>query len=164
MGRDKRIMEKNKEEEILKKAIGKAIEKGYSPPWWLCEFNVIDPKDDAYYFSDNTHLEKAQERFEWHKKTFSNNRPAILGIYPKMDYYYQIIFSYEFAIAFWGETPLVWGCYCCGDEANANDDKWHKLCDCQNIKRLGVKKWKWHLQQMVLEEKPLEYLEKFIND
>lgn len=49
------------------------------------------------------------------------------------------IFSHEFAKAFWGE----------------------EVCEME-CSVVETKKWKYHLQQMVLEEKPLKYLEKFL--
>lgn len=49
-----------------------------------------------------------------------------------------IIFSHEFAKAFWGESGMPWT-------------------------GIGyLPKWKHHLQQMVLEKEPLKYLEKFL--
>ena len=51
--------------------------------------------------------------------------------------YYGTIFFHNFAKAFWffdGETHL----------------------------KAGLDEWQWHLQQMVLEEKPLQYLKKFL--
>ena len=59
--------------------------------------------------------------------------------------YYKIIFSHDFAKAFWGEenypiTEIEYG--------------GHKV--------LLDKVWKARLQQMVLEKEPLKYLEKFI--
>lgn len=50
---------------------------------------------------------------------------------------YQIIFSHDFARAFWKDTPIVLD--------------------------VGFQSgWCYHLQQMVLEEEPLKYLEKFL--
>lgn len=53
---------------------------------------------------------------------------------------YDIIFSHSFAKAFWGEEK--------------------RLTD--KIADLYEYWWQFHLQQMVLEEQPLKYLEKFI--
>jgi len=55
----------------------------------------------------------------------------------KEDCYYSIIFSHDFAKAFWGE----------GKVTNNYEDGFT---------------WQYHLQQMVLEKEPLKYLEKFI--
>jgi hypothetical protein len=52
---------------------------------------------------------------------------------------YSLIFSHEFAKAFWGEEK-------------------HK----PETDVYLVQPWQYHLQQMVLEEDPIKYLEKFI--
>ena len=53
------------------------------------------------------------------------------------------IFSHDFAKAFWGETEY----------------ETTPLSENRYLKKLG---WKEHLQQMVLEEEPILYLEKFL--
>lgn len=64
--------------------------------------------------------------------------------------YYADIFSHSFAKAYWGEEIA---------ERTANymvsDDPY-----CAAFSELPA--YKWHLQQMVLEESPLKYLEKFL--
>lgn len=58
---------------------------------------------------------------------------------------FQLIFSHDFAKAFWGE---YWG------KKYENDiTLWHP----------DQIPWQWHLQQMVLEEDPIKYLEQFIS-
>ena len=71
--------------------------------------------------------------------------------------YQRIIFSHDFAKAFWGETTLFLSIeqeeyYYCGYENNY-------YADC-----FEGASWQYHLQQMVLEEEPLKYLEKFLKD
>jgi len=56
-------------------------------------------------------------------------------------YWAEIIYSHSFAKAFWGEEE--------------------ELCNEFNDK-IMYPTWKYHLKQMVLEEEPLKYLEKFI--
>ncbi len=56
----------------------------------------------------------------------------------------SIIFSHEFTKAFWGEEMVA-----VRDWKKCND---MPLIEC----------WKYHLQQMVLCEEPLKYLEKFL--
>ena len=51
--------------------------------------------------------------------------------------HYQIIFSHDFAKALWGEKVTTFNEY-------------------------GLADWAFHLQEMVLEEEPLKYLEKFL--
>ena len=55
------------------------------------------------------------------------------------DEYYTFIFSHDFAKAFWGKEEWT-------------DDEYG----------LKIIAWQQHLQQMVLEEEPLEYIEKFL--
>lgn len=139
-------------EQILKKAIEKAVENGYKPAWWECSFNVIDPKDGGAYFSEEVYLADAQEKLAWHKKTFGKSRPAKLGIYPKMSYYFQIIFSHPFAEAF---IRYVF------KKHKYNFDNlmyyYEFPADIEKAKQV-------FLQQMVLEEEPLKYLEKFLEE
>jgi hypothetical protein len=54
-----------------------------------------------------------------------------------------IIFHHDFAKAFWGEQEY---------EYAPNGEK-------TDVKNRG---WQYHLQMMVLEEKPIKYLEKFL--
>ncbi len=58
---------------------------------------------------------------------------------------YSIIFSHSFAQAFWGTGDTG------GDPCNA--------CGYNGC----YKVWRYHLQQLVLEEQPLKYLEKFLD-
>ena len=50
---------------------------------------------------------------------------------------YSVIFSHDFARAFWGEGKWI-------------------------INGAGLLCWQYHLQQMVLEEDPIQYLEQFL--
>ena len=59
----------------------------------------------------------------------------------------SFIFSHDFAKAFWGEEPMC--------------EPWKKDFG-EEHGNCGQIKWEWHLQQMVLEEEPLKYLEKFL--
>jgi len=67
---------------------------------------------------------------EWWKDTFHQE-----GNFKR---YYAIIFSHDFAKAFWGEETI------------GIDD----------ISQIPT--WQYHLQQMVLEKEPLKYIEKFL--
>jgi hypothetical protein len=59
---------------------------------------------------------------------------------------YEIIFSHDFAKAFWGEEIVRDTIWFDGVEA---DDR-------------SMPAWQYHLQEMVLWEEPLKYLEKFL--
>lgn len=65
-------------------------------------------------------------------------------IFDDTDYYWAI-FSHEFAKAFWGEKD--WRNQSAEDRAKMQPP-------------IGV--WQYHLQQMVLEEDPIKYLEKYL--
>ena len=58
--------------------------------------------------------------------------------------HYELIFSHEFAKAFWGENIFLNG---------------KEFINC--ITR-DLEVWQYHLQQMVLEKDPIKYLEKFL--
>ena len=89
------------------------------------------------------------------------------------DVYYSVIFSHEFAKAFWGEQREIEK-YKEMVEGNCNNDisleEYNDLSEEDRrdkdwmyyspvYKYAG---WQYHLQQMVLEEEPVKYLEKFI--
>jgi predicted restriction endonuclease len=66
----------------------------------------------------------------------------------------SIIFSHDFAKAIWGKYEPR--CRACGSNPASFDiTQQHQHTD-------FIPAWQYHLQQMVLEEKPLKYLEKFI--
>ncbi len=68
-------------------------------------------------------------------------------------YWYSIIFSHSFAKAFWGEESIY-------DEVGMPQEK-NGIFPEYTTYNAGLW-WKVHLQQMVLEEQPLKYLEKFL--
>ena len=92
-------------EQILKKAIEKAVENGYRSCIYISK---------GYWKYD-----------AWYESMLEENK------------YFQIIFSHDFAKAFWGLDFTKEGTY------------------------FEVKPWMYHLQKMVLETEPLKYLEKF---
>lgn len=68
------------------------------------------------------------------------------------------IFSHGFAKSFWGEQEHQWegdggsNLCACGDRFYEHETTPSGTAYC----------WQYHLQQMVLEEDPIEYLEKFL--
>lgn len=64
---------------------------------------------------------------------------------------FDIIFSHDFAKAFWGDERRD-----CGD-----DCKQYDTFHLQGVEHDHYG-WQYHLQQMVLEEHPLQYLARFI--
>ena len=67
-------------------------------------------------------------------------------------HYWEIIFDHDFAKAFWGEKEK---CKCSGFVI-----QYEGGCCC-GAKESG---WQYHLQQMVLCEKPLDYIKDFIDE
>lgn len=124
------------EKQILKKAIEKARKNGYKPD--VIEFTVV-PYDGS---------------LERYRVYFNFNDDGNIETFGHDDMY--IIFSHAFAKAFWGVTngsPCMKSfCECEG---------WHE--DKDRPKSEGYyPRWQYHLQQMVLEENPILYLEKFL--
>jgi len=106
-------------EQILKKVIKKAIENGW---------NIIGKKfeiDNENGFVVNWWVDKEQTQ-------------------PRQTWIETIIFSHDFAKAFWGIWESQDGCRD-KEELNSTNER-----------------WQYHLQQMVLEEERLKYLEKFL--
>ena len=103
-------------QEILKKAIEKAEKNGYK--FW----NV-----------DQKYIELEENLEIWRYKNNKNYYASV----------YQIIFSHDFAKAFWGDKP-------------------YKIYNIQGKVEESGLTWQYHLQQMVLEENPIKYLEAFI--
>jgi len=66
------------------------------------------------------------------------------------------IFSHEFAKAFWGEDII------CGNDENEYLNSSDECTICKNYFTNWIKRYEYHLQQMVIEENPLKYLEKFL--
>ncbi len=75
---------------------------------------------------------------------------ALLPLSDEIDYR-GIIFSHSFAKAFWGE---------------GSDDEITEMVvfPTGHKEEEYVIKWMYHLQQMVLEENPIDYLRKFIDN
>ena len=63
---------------------------------------------------------------------------------------FLIIFSHNFAEAFWGEDIII--------ERGVLEKNGNISSEYEN----KYKCWEYHLQQLVLEEDPIKYLEKFI--
>ncbi len=65
---------------------------------------------------------------------------------------YSTIFNHNFARAFFGIGRINYPV--------DHNEKYDERCTVCN----PPKDWRYHLQQMVLEEEPFKYLEKFLND
>lgn len=73
--------------------------------------------------------------------------------------YYGIIFSHDFAKAFWGEDKI-----CIGGSSGvcAFQSEHEALKNINPHPHPTIIAWKWHLQQMVMCAEPLEYIAKFL--
>lgn len=136
---------------ILTNAIEIAIKNSYIPPIHLCEFNIIAPITKEAYFMENMSLSSAIERLEWYNKTFNNSK-AILGIYPHIPYYYQIIFDLEFLKAFF-KTNIV-----C--------DLHGKLLPCCQSWAVSIptESWNYHAKELLFSKDKFKYLKDFIEN
>jgi len=103
--------------EILKKTIEKAIENGYDEHY-------------AMYGVEKTGNHYIVERMNPGGDSF------------EMDYE-RVIFSHQFAKAFWGSGPVI-----------------HTGVA---VEATRMKAWRFHLQVMVLSDDPIKYLEQFLD-
>lgn len=115
-----------KEEEILNKAIEKAAKNGYIPPQKVVTVHPFYQYIDMHY---------------------------IPGEFMSSE---SIVFSHDFAKAFWGEDYLC----ICGTRCKADDYVKH-ICSYEYGGQARLE-WQHHLQQMVISETPIQYLKQFI--
>ncbi len=83
-------------------------------------------------------------------------------------YYYDIIFSHDFAKAFWGKGDYKFSGaravvpYTSGKYKDHPCDKERQLLITYNVTYdKGIKAWIYHLHRMVESKDPIKYLEKF---
>lgn len=80
----------------------------------------------------------------------------------------NIFFSHDFAKAFWGENRWRHERVTIKKKENITTCKSHGVGftrpEHTKMQRYRVWGWEHHLQQMVLEEDPIKYLEQFINE
>ena len=105
------------DKEILQKAIIKS--------------RIVDTEIDQNSFDFLMNCERAEDK-------------SLIDYYFKTEQYYPIIFSHDFAKAFWGEKKVI------------------GYAEFGRLIYDKPKDWKYHLQQMILEPEPLKYLEKFL--
>lgn len=98
-------------------------------------------------------LQKAIEKAE--KNRFKNP----FSEFELNEYYEVVIFSHEFAKAFWGEEKIKYW------SALGNLPSFCYECDMAmtdyQVTNWPIA-WKYHLSKMVLEKEPLKYLERFL--
>ena len=84
------------------------------------------------------------------------SKELIAGAFIRNKEHYNLIFSHDFAKAFWGNEAMEIKYYTETGNANTN-----RLLDF-HTRKTCILKWAYHLQQMVLEKEPLKYIEKFL--
>lgn len=140
-----------KNEEILKKAIEKAMANGYQ---------ARKDKEDYLIHAEGGWYLVSPKDFSRSWGSAKDN--------------YWAVFSHDFAKAFWGMNHI---CRWCGEskletKTDFLSGEKNTVCmgcgaeamDYNEFPKEGnmMRKWQYHLQQMVLEEDPIKYLEKFI--
>ena len=127
------------DKEILQKAIKKAEKNGYLIPIFLSEiFKGIEDKSRNLYYT--WRISKIEVFLYFDNSGRVEEESLILSVN-------DIIFSHDFCKAFWGE------------KFTKNDrDIYGNTCD------LYFYRWQLHLTSLVLEQEPLKYLERFLNE
>lgn len=123
-------------QEILEKAIQKAIDGGFSfsqiwstlEPWW--KYEILGGDEDIAFYSD----------------TISPN--------PWRMNFSTLIFNHDFAKALWGEEKLS-GALNDGTEFK---DIMKNRVGLAGGCRLHMDAWEWHLMNMVIAKDPIKYL------
>lgn len=73
------------------------------------------------------------------------------------DDYFPVIFSHDFAKAFWGEEMTFVKAY-----EGTDFNGLYLYSEGGEPAVIEAWQWQWHLSQMVLEKEPLQYLKKFL--
>lgn len=139
-------------EEILRKALQKSLDNG----WLNLDGKIVKAKDLITSEIDIVGAIK----FRYIDESKKINTVDIISPFN------SVILSHSFAKAFWGEEDICIGCETPTEQCF--DDGHCKICDAGaswdddpgDMDDLPA--WKYHLQQMVLAEDPIKYLEKFI--
>lgn len=122
-----------KQEQILKKAIEKAVKNGFKMP--------VDGKFNGIV---EDHLTGAYYAVIQCTKSIAVTMSAVL-----------FIFSHDFAKAFWGEESHEYG-------EELRSDVWEGgMGGHYGAYFCGIE-WQYHLQMMVLEKDPIKYLSKYV--
>lgn len=132
-----------KNEQILKKAVDRALDNG------------------AFLFG--SYVEQSDGKKFWTSTYFANEDEMLMDI--KLE---EIIFSHDFAKAFWGEEKIYciasYGCHPTHnyDDEDSGDPYYDGNNDTDKSIPTRIPAWQYHLQQMVLEEDKVKYLKKFL--
>jgi hypothetical protein len=82
----------------------------------------------------------------WHRgKAIAEDYDEIVKIVGFRSLWQDVIYSHDFAIAFWGEAKEDW--------QGIEYDPRNRI----------LRAWHYHLQHMVIEDEPLKYIEQFLD-
>jgi len=125
------------DKEILQKVIEKAEENEFNLHKQFEVYDFYYNADKKMFIDDDYAFNGVDERYIVHKTVSLK----------------EVIFSHEFAKAFWGERNFT-------VVKPKNDPTSHPRE--KSIYNYDKPAWQYHLQQMVMENEPLKYLEKFL--
>lgn len=129
-------------EQILHKAVDKALANGWEP------FKSVKMEELYCTFEGKTLMCNFKPK----------NGATAKGICTK-NIGRDVLLGHDFAEAFWGEGEKVTDQDTLNEVYQFESDRFKGL---QNFLISSLPAWQYHLQQMVLEEDPIKYLEKFI--
>jgi len=126
--------------EILKKAIEKALANGWMFDLKWENASISNIQYPNYYMGEII-------------LDYEGDEGVALALHKSV---YEVIFSHDFAKAFWGEDQTM--------VIIDNEGDWYPTNDLGPCKFYEIRliEWQYHLQQMVIEENPINYLKKFI--
>lgn len=127
-------------EEIIKKVFKKAIKNGWTLYDEKPEISMINLGSKAIFNFGSIFFDLSKKNME------------VAGDL------YVIISSHKFAKYFWGIEDV---CKDCGDTYQKCRIDLDTDCGYEGDGNVQIS-WQYHLQQMVLEEDPIKYLEKFL--
>lgn len=137
-------------EQILKKAIEKAMRNGYRK---LEVENMME-----FLKCNNPEYETDEDRFIRATETV----PNWLNLSWDTAQQIRTIFSHDFAKAFFGNEEIeIYMQDCQEDHDFMGGNLNYPYCEGAGM-TYTTKSWQYHLQKMVLEENQIKYLEKFI--
>jgi len=133
--------------EILQKAIEKVQTNGYQLDQGLLNFCPDSIEELCFYYENGYLTADTIDGYETYPYSIKD-----------------MIFSHDFAKAFWGEKEHDLR----SDYDSRDGADYCSICHTDYNYGWYAKNtkycWQYHLQQMVLEEEPLKYLEQFLND
>lgn len=135
-------------QEILQKAVEKAIENKWDMFGYFRKGTIRNKQFARYYFTDQNYTHGAGGSRQDQLSIESRSSTSIFYLHISIP---EVIFNHKFAKAFFGE----------GSRCNACPlkDEDHKFGETGHP---YISLWRYHLQQMVLEEDPILYLEKYL--